>query len=243
MKKWIAIFIVIILVLAGFIIWKFDYLPNDTDDGKDVPEGIITGFTIEKPVFVVTAENLSRVEIVGRSAISGRGEVPFGLATRGSDDGTEQVWKLLVPQEPILLTEIFARGYDLNGREVETVSLPYFGATNVYRALWKDAPLEIFELRVPGSHTTKNGVTVTLVHILEDSRCPTDVTCIQAGRVVVELEVSDAKDALSITLASANSEYDFHGNVLTIENVVPEPRSDKLPELEDYMVTFSLISE
>ena len=38
---------------------------------------------------------------------------------------------------------------------------------------------------------TKAGVTITLVAVLEDSRCPRDITCMWEGKAVVELNVRE----------------------------------------------------
>ena len=41
-----------------------------------------------------------------------------------------------VPLKELLLTEIFAVGYDKNGTNVGRVSLGYTGATAIHEALW-----------------------------------------------------------------------------------------------------------
>lgn len=56
-----------------------------------------------------------------------------------------------------------------------------------------------------GKTITKSGVAITLVAVLEDSRCPRDTTCIWAGKAVVKILVSGADQELQeITVVFQN---------------------------------------
>ena len=46
-----------------------------------------------------------------------------------------------------------------------------------------------------GKTITQEGVSITLVAVLEDSRCPRNTTCIWAGKAVVKILVSEAAQA------------------------------------------------
>lgn len=54
-----------------------------------------------------------------------------------------------------------------------------------------DPPKIAIKVPLDGS-VTINGITVKFLEVVEDSRCPKDVSCIWAGRAIVKVEV-DAK--------------------------------------------------
>lgn len=53
----------------------------------------------------------------------------------------------------------------------------------------KQDPAASFFMVPLGKTITKSGVAITLVAVLEDSRCPRDTTCIWAGEAVVKILV------------------------------------------------------
>ena len=53
----------------------------------------------------------------------------------------------------------------------------------------KQDPAASFFMVPLGKTITKSGVAITLVAVLEDSRCPRDTTCIWAGKAVVKILV------------------------------------------------------
>ena len=58
---------------------------------------------------------------------------------------------------------------------------------------------EAFDLKVGSSAAIRqDGPTVELMEIVEDSRCPSDVTCVWAGRAVVWVIVSSPDDVLGL---------------------------------------------
>ncbi|MGI9860458.1 hypothetical protein SDD30_03605 [Moorella naiadis] len=59
----------------------------------------------------------------------------LGQAVKKPETVGQQVWTFPIPQKTILATEIFARGYDDQGREVSRVSLPFTGVTELNKAL------------------------------------------------------------------------------------------------------------
>ena len=92
-----------------------------------------------------------------------------------------------------------------------------------------------------GSSATVGGVTITPIDVLEDSRCPLDVTCIQAGTVRMRA---------AVTTSSGTAIYEFKlGNMLTtptatlqLEGVSPESRSTVPKNTADYRFTFQIVS-
>ncbi len=54
-----------------------------------------------------------------------------------------------------------------------------------------DAKPPVIAVKVPlGKSIVLKGVSIKFIEVLEDSRCPTDVTCIWAGRAIVRVEVT-----------------------------------------------------
>lgn len=103
------------------------------------PEGKIISMEIKKPNLVVVTQNVARVEIWA---------IPSGTEIRESDyillgdadnrhieSNGKQEWLFPIPKEPVLATEIFAKGYDGNNEEVGKLSLPYLGVTGLNKAL------------------------------------------------------------------------------------------------------------
>lgn len=77
---------------------------------------------------------------------------------------------------------------------------------------------------------------VRVVELLEDSRCPVDVTCIQAGTVRVKLEINDQEVVLALEQSQSLS-----GMTVTLTQVEPIPYSNRERKLEEYVfyVTFN----
>ena len=77
---------------------------------------------------------------------------------------------------------------------------------------------------------------VRVVELLEDSRCPVDVTCIQAGTVRVKLEINDQEVVLALEQSQQLSDM-----TVALTQVEPIPYSGRERKLEDYVfyVTFN----
>lgn len=59
----------------------------------------------------------------------------------------------------------------------------------------QDTPETVFNVPLTKT-TTQDGVSIKLVAVVEDSRCPRDTTCIWAGKAVVKILVSGADQEL-----------------------------------------------
>lgn len=83
------------------------------------------------------------------------------------------------------------------------------------------------------------GVTVTPIEILEDSRCPIDVQCIQAGTVRV-------RGTLESGLGTANQEFELNKTItteseeVTLMRVDPFAESTKEIQEGDYVFVFKI---
>lgn len=76
-------------------------------------------------------------------------------------------------------------------------------------------------------------VPVTFADVTEDSRCPEGVTCVWAGRAVVQVEVGDG-EAPTIPLEVGGEPRVVRGLTLFAEALDPYPRADSAIRPEDY---------
>lgn len=80
-----------------------------------------------------------------------------------------------------------------------------------------------------------NAVPMKVWAVTEDSRCPSDVTCIQAGRVKIALNYGSSTAELEIGQNVA-----VEGLPLTLDEVSPYPVSTHKTGDEEYRFTFSI---
>lgn len=73
--------------------------------------------------------------------------------------------------------------------------------------------------------------------IVEDSRCPSGVQCIQAGRVVATVRFSSPSRDWSVQMKPGDSVY-APSFTLTLEDVAPYPVAGQKTKEEDYRLTF-----
>lgn len=83
-----------------------------------------------------------------------------------------------------------------------------------------------------------DGPLVQPIAVLEDSRCPTNVQCIWAGRVRVKMvwiRPDGEKEPFEVTLGDATPLAD---GAIRLESVRPEKRADAAIRPEDYRFSF-----
>ena len=97
-----------------------------------------------------------------------------------------------------------------------------------------------------GAYIPNEKVEVNFLRIVEDSRCPSDVTCFWSGQVTVELSLIRGEQNLkkmSLTLSPGKKELaiqSYGQYVLQLIEVVPYPKSTKPIAASDYSVTLVL---
>ena len=87
-----------------------------------------------------------------------------------------------------------------------------------------------------------NGISIRPLKIVEDSRCPIDVQCIQAGRIRLEITISRGEDAANQTI-TLGSPFTWQDMTVTLIDAFPAPTSKKQLSLNDYLFTFSVVGE
>lgn len=87
-----------------------------------------------------------------------------------------------------------------------------------------------------------DNLEIKLLGITEDSRCPTSVTCIQAGKAIAEVEfIKDGKKAATVKLANINSQNDSNSADLffyrlKLSDIYPQPVENKTPAASEYSI-------
>ena len=87
------------------------------------------------------------------------------------------------------------------------------------------------------------GITITFVEVMEDSRCPSDVQCVWAGRATVLLEIQkETQEPESINLSVGTLGEGYYSEMIvgevwiTLFDVRPHPISTESIQSEDYVV-------
>jgi len=89
-------------------------------------------------------------------------------------------------------------------------------------------------------HSADNSLKFKITEI-NDSRCPSDVVCIWAGKTDVKIEVESPVTG-TIVLSTYDNPVDTVGNFsFKIIDVLPYPISTKAIQLEDYNVTLKIV--
>ena len=83
------------------------------------------------------------------------------------------------------------------------------------------------------------GLDIFFGSVVQDSRCPTDVQCIWAGAVQVNVLLSTGLyHTNTFDVSSDKPPQEFEGYKVSIVDVLPPPHSKKDIKLTDYRVTF-----
>lgn len=238
--------LIFILLVVGFVCYGIYYvIKSSTEETDSILKPALISMTLEKPNFVIKGRGLGKVEVWAvptGTSVTESSYVQIGTAELKTVDTKEQLWLIPIPREPLLLTEIFAKGFDEKGNLVGKVSLPISGASDIYRELWLESPQQSLFLKV-GEASTLGELTVKVIKVVSDSRCPTDVVCIQAGNVVVELELTKASKKGTLTVATDEDGKPFEGYFVQILDVLPEPKSTVKIAEKDYIITISVLKD
>lgn len=239
--------LIFILLIIGLVCYGIYYvIKSSTEKSETTLKPAIISITLEKPNFIIKGRGLARVEVWAAPTGTGITEesyIKIGVGElKDGVDSKEQVWQIPIPREPLLLTEIFAKGFDEKGNLVGKVSLAIVGASDIYRELWLEAPQQSLFLKV-GESGTMGELTIKILKVVSDSRCATDVVCIQAGNVVIEVEVMKGTKKDKLTLASDEDGKPYDGYFLQILDVLPEPKSTVKIDEKDYIITISVLKD
>jgi len=90
-------------------------------------------------------------------------------------------------------------------------------------------------------------IAITLIKILDDSRCPTNLSCVWNGELAVEIMFESENNSKNVNLTtdpsgglhSANHDCIIGNYNIKIVNVDPQKMADKKIKESDYRVAFS----
>src|SRR5690348_4772824 len=113
-----------------------------------------------------------------------------------------------------------------------------FGAASVATANAQAAE----NVRVQINHQARAyraGIKIKFVELVEDSRCPVDVNCIQAGNAKIRVEVSKRGRSKTLELDSNSMKGAaiFEGYRFQLRKLTPEPRSNVRINRNGYVAT------
>jgi hypothetical protein len=101
------------------------------------------------------------------------------------------------------------------------------------------APVTSTFTLAPGQSNSVGSVTVKLIGVTEDTRCPLNALCIQAGDAFVALEVSapGTRRSLELQLLNpANRSTQLRGYTIEVDEVSPYPYTLVPTQPGDYRV-------
>ncbi|MBP7775502.1 MAG: hypothetical protein KA371_00055 [Acidobacteria bacterium] len=85
------------------------------------------------------------------------------------------------------------------------------------------------------AHIESTSLSVQFTGVGDDSRCPVDVDCIQAGSALVRITVMDGRARRDYELHTADASPLRHGDLtIALVELAPEPRSSRVIRPEDY---------
>lgn len=101
-----------------------------------------------------------------------------------------------------------------------------------------------FELPLGGAAQVVDGPTVTFAQVAEDSRCPIDAVCIQAGRATVRLQIhrGDSASELLLSTRDGASADTVGGHEVRLVALLPPPRAATPTPVDSYRVTLLIES-
>ena len=101
-----------------------------------------------------------------------------------------------------------------------------------------------FELKIGQEAMIKGErLKAKFISVLEDSRCPKGVQCIQAGqgRVAVQLKNGNKKpETVELSTAATGQEMDFNGYQVKLISLNPYPIMDRPLKPADYVLTLTV---
>lgn len=245
------------------LLWLGIYAYNNIVVSSGIPistrqdqPGALTAFLVARPNLIVDGSNLGKVEIWAVPASANEiSEEDYRLVgnaiLQAGGDSLTQIWALPIPTEPVSSTEIFAKGFDMKGEFVGQMSLPYLGSTQIWNAVWAETvPVTTSSVPAPQRHfsfmlgvgekTTAGGLTVKLVDIESDSRCPQTAVCIWAGEVSARVQLTAGNRSETVILHSMSAPSIFDGHQIGITDVLPARPKANQPAASEYQITFSV---
>jgi len=91
-----------------------------------------------------------------------------------------------------------------------------------------------------GASVRGTSVTLRFLGVIEDSRCPSDTTCVWAGEVKVQIEILERSKASRQVELKLGESADAGGHVVSLVQVEPHPRSNVRIAANGYRATLKI---
>lgn len=233
MKK---VLVIIISVLVIFLGWA--YLKNGYTNVVPLPETEygIDDFYLTKQNLVLIGGGLSEVRVYGVPVDPTKEDYVLGSMDIVEESEESQTWLLPIPEEQ-LIKEIYAIGHVSSREHTKKYYFPIAGVSNIHESLWVKIPEKTLTLSV-GEFGELKDSKFLFNKVLEDSRCPLEVECVQAGRLVIELLVNN----ISYVISSADEDVKVSDYYVNIAAIYPDMNHEGISPNE-YEVTLLIISE
>jgi hypothetical protein len=241
MKNAISIIIIVlVLILAGsLLIWQ-DRQPQTAGpiEGEEVfctmdalicPDGSGVGRSGPKCEFMPcqAAESYS-----GRLTQQGG---DYFMTIPAAPDSAETMYSL-----PVRFSRVSNVLKDYVGKDVKVKGA--FSSGNIFEVesieIIKEVEITTGQIKI-GETKTINGVRITLNKITEDSRCPIDVACIQAGKLVADVTLKSNTDQEQVSLTSDIPKA-FDSFKVTIIGTVPSKMASNPTPASEVAVIFKI---
>lgn len=125
--------------------------------------------------------------------------------------------------------------------EIATTTPPKATATTSKPVIQEEKTSPVTTLSI-GESKTIAGIEITPLKIVEDSRCPIGVQCIQAGKVRVEVKTKVATIENTHTITIGEPIITDNGTI-TLVSVTPIPVSGVEVKTTDYRLTFNVTTD
>lgn len=125
--------------------------------------------------------------------------------------------------------------------EADTIALEDCTPSNVSVSQTGVLPYGNVTLKLGELAIFKN-ISIRSIAIVEDSRCPVDVQCIQAGTVRVKIEVASGMGT-STSIVKLGVAFTTEGERITLTAAIPENRSQAPIAVSDYRLTFNVVPQ
>ncbi len=90
---------------------------------------------------------------------------------------------------------------------------------------------------------TRSKLTIKFLSLVEDSRCPTDVQCIQAGNARIQVSIGKqggAAETFEINTTLGPKGATFGGYAINLVSLTPAPKSNIRINRNGYTATFTV---
>ena len=194
--------------------------PLAQESPRLVPEISRVFVKSDKKTLLFYGKNLQGVEVFAKTQDIER---LWGEARRTSSDNGFDVWSFELPQEPVLVQEIFAKAQPKDYREgFVFMSLPVTGFVPIYQMLWASTEKSVFNLELNQPQKlfsdqtailSSGDLAVSFKEVVDDSRCPIGAYCFWAGKVSAKLKLDFSNQLpleIVLTLDPGNQGISFY---------------------------------